>query len=262
MNTYLRRITYIALSPLVMFALAACGDGGGSSGSGDTGNSPPPPPPSDTGNSLPPSSGPGDAENFFPNATGSSWNYLTTVTSSPGTGSTAFFDVITVTGTKAVSGTTASVFLESNPSGDGVPTEDYYFKNAGGVAYLGDNDAGDALSPAVVPYELALFPATARQIAHIARNGLDFGSDLDGDGIRETVNLVLTTSIVGFEPLSLGIGSFPRSVRSTEALTGTVVMSMDKRSIALASTLTRWSVPGMGTLRTSQNTSGRYDHDD
>ena len=37
------------------------------------------------GNTIPPNSGPGDAENFFPNATGNLWYYDTTTTAPSGT---------------------------------------------------------------------------------------------------------------------------------------------------------------------------------
>src|SRR5450759_33411 len=160
---------------------------------------------------------------------------------------------VTVTSTKTIGGQTASVFLESNPSGSGIPLENYYFKNAGGVAFLGTNDVTDKITAGIAPYIVALFPVTPGVVAHFDKNGLDFGSDLDGDGINETMNLTLTSTIIDFEPLTIGIGSFTRTVKNSEAVTGSVVLSQLKTSIPFSSTSTSWSAPGIGVLKTSQS---------
>ena len=143
------RLCLAGLSGLLLL-LAACGGGGGGSGGGAG---------SGLGNSLPPSSGPGDTENFFPNTSGSSWNYFASATN-PLPGYPAnYMDSVTVPGTKQVSGVTASVFLESNPQGGGTAVEGYYYKNNGGVSFLGTNDATDTITPQLVPYLVGLFPA-------------------------------------------------------------------------------------------------------
>ena len=234
-----------ALSGALALALlvAACGGGGGGSTSGGVGNS------------LPPSTGPGDAANFFPDTPGDTWNYFVTATDPLSSTSSSFLDAVRVTGSKSVNGTVARVFVESNPSGSGVAAEGYYFKNGGGVAFLGTNDPTDKVTPALVPNVVALFPVAPGMVAQLSRTGLDFGLDLDGDGVNESVNLSLTNSVVGFEPLTLGLGSFARTVRSSEVTTGSVVLSATRTSIAIASTLTRWSAPGVGVVRTSQSTT-------
>src|SRR4029077_1659093 len=57
-----------------------------------------------------------------------------------------------------------------------------------------------------------------------------YGSDLDGDGINETVNVTLSSSIVGFEPLAIGIGQCTRTVRSNETITGSILLSKTNTS--------------------------------
>lgn len=189
-----------------------CSSGGGS----DT---------ADFGNNLPPASGPGDVENFFPTTIGSSWNYFATVTN-PLNGAPAYFmDEVTVTGTHPVNGQIASVFEETNPSGSGMPLSAYFLKNAGGLAYLGSSDATDTMTAAIVPYILATFPVTPGIVAKFSKSGLDFGVDLDGDGINESANVSVTNTIDGFEPLEMGIGTFARTVKSNEAISGTVIQS-------------------------------------
>jgi len=233
------------LVTLVCFAalLSGCGGGGGGGAPASTG----------VGNTLPPSTGAGDVENFFPNAPGTSWNYFATATNPIAGSPSSYMDSVTVTGTKTIIGQTASVFLESNPSGSGIPTEGYYFKNAGGVAFLGTSDATDTINAAITPYLVGLFPVTPGEVAHFSKNGLNFGADLDNDGINETMNLTLTSTVNGFEPLALGIGSFARTVMNTEALSGTVMLSDLHVSVPFSSTTTRWSAPGIGVLKTSQS---------
>src|ERR1700756_5502268 len=98
---------------LIACLAAACGGGGGGSGGGGGGGN---------GNSLPPSSGPGDVENFFPNAVGNSWSYLTISTNAGSAQPLPFLDSVAVTGSKSVNGSSASVFLDSNPSDSGTPS--------------------------------------------------------------------------------------------------------------------------------------------
>lgn len=239
----MKKIMGLMLLAFVGFALSGCGQSGG--GGATSGTS--------VGNSLPPSTGAGDAENFFPDAQGTFWNYFATVTNPLAGAPSSFMDSVSVTGTKAMGGQTASVFLNSNPSGSGIPLEGYYYKNAGGVAFLGTNDVTDTITAGTVPYIVGLFPVTPGVVANFGRNGLDFGEDLDGDGINETVNLTLTSTIIGFEPLALGIGSFARTVKNSEAITGSVVLSQSRISVPFSSTSTRWAAPGIGVIKTTQS---------
>jgi hypothetical protein len=239
--------TYKKLVTVILVLVSACGGGGGGSGAGTSGGA--------NGNSLPPTAGPGDTSNYFPTASGSSWNYSATVTNPLSGAPPNFLDSVTVTTTKAVDGVNASVFLEANPSGSGTPVEGYYYKNAGGIAYLGTNDPTDTVTPAITPYEVALFPVTPGTIASFSKTGVNFGKDLDKDGINETVDLTVTTAITGVDPLSIGIGSFASAIKSTETLSGNVILSSNKQQIPFNSSITRWSVPGAGILKTTQSTT-------
>jgi len=224
---------------LLTLLLSGCSSGGGS----DT---------ADFGNSLPPASGPGDVENFFPTTIGSSWNYFATVTN-PLDGAPAYFmDDVTVTGTSPVNGQIASVFEESNPSGSAVAISAYFLKNSGGLAYLGSSDPADTMTAAIVPYILATFPVTPGIVANFHKTGLDFGVDLDGDGINESANVSVTNRIDGFEPLEMGIGTFARTLKSNEAISGTVILSVSKASVLFSGSTTRWLAPGIGVLKNNQ----------
>ena len=238
-----RTIAAVLSLTFIVALLAGCGGGGGDESAVTTDG---------FGNSLPPSTGPGDVENFFPNEPGSSWNYFATVTN-PLPGEPAFYmDSVTVTGTKAVLGQLASIFLESNPYGSGSPVEAYYYKNDGGVAFLGTNDVTDEITPKMVPFIVGLFPVSPGVVAKFDKNGLDFGDDLDGDGINETVNLTLTSTVIGFEPISIGIGSFANTAKHNESITGSVVLSFSKVAVPFSASMTRWSAAGVGVIKSRE----------
>jgi hypothetical protein len=241
-----RTLTFLSL-----MALAACGGGGGGGGGSA------PPPSSGYGNDIPPASGPGDAENFFPTTLASSWNYYATLNNSQAAASVNFLDSVTVTGTQSVNGHIATVFQESNPSGAGMPVSGYYLKNAGGVAYLGTSDVTDKVSPKIVPYVLALFPAAIGTVAKFDKTRLDYGTDLDGDGINETFNVSVTNTIDGFEPLALGIGTFSRTAKATESISGTVILSKTNTSVPFSGSASRWLAPGVGVLKSSQTATAQ-----
>ena len=96
-------------------ALGACGGGGSSS-----------PPPSSFGNTLPPSSGPGDASNYFPTDMGDRWYYDSVTTPPAGAPSNAFDNNI-VTGQQNVGGQLATVFQSAIVDDPAGPSESYYY---------------------------------------------------------------------------------------------------------------------------------------
>ena len=225
--------------------LGACGGGGGSSGP-----PPPPPPPASYGNTIPPSSGPGDSGNFFPTATGNAWYFDITTTPISGPQTTAM-DRILLTGQKTVLGESSSVFQDTliqDPTNPAAPTEDYYFKNAGGVSYMGSNDPNGALSAAFAPYIEVLFPVAPATVASFSKSNVSLG-DIDGDGKSDTATLALTAKVVDFEALDTAVGSLPRTARTTESLSGTVTLSSTGSSVPLSATTTTWSAPGIGVVK-------------
>jgi hypothetical protein len=223
--------------------LTACGGGGSSSGG-------PPPPPTSFGNTVPPSAGPGDAENLFPNATGNAWYFDSSTTSTSGV-KTLAMDRILLTGQKSVLGQSASVFQDTvieDPTAPAAPIENYYFKNAGGVAFMGSNDPIDALSTAFAPYIEALFPVAPGTVASFTKSNVNLG-DLDGDGKSELATLALTATVDDFEALDTAIGSLPRTLRSSESITGSVTLSSNNSSAPVTATTSTWSAPGIGVVK-------------
>lgn len=84
---------------------------------------------------------------YYPNAAGDTWAYWGTSSEISG----PYFDTVSVTGTKLLLGVNASIFLSDNQGGEGIPIEDYYFKDSRAFTYYGNNDPEDWLSPALIP---------------------------------------------------------------------------------------------------------------
>jgi hypothetical protein len=232
---WLRNLCSVALTALL---LAACGGGG--SGQGTS-----------FGNTIPPDSGPGDAELFFPNSTGDAW-YYDTVTTPPVGPQSRSLERIVVSGQQVVLGQTASVFQDTvidDPAAPGTPTGSYYYKNAGGLAFMGDDDPSDTAGTQFAPYVEALFPLSPATVASFGKNGVNIGVDLDGDGRAETANLTLTAKVVDFEPLDTAIGSLQRTVKTSESLDGSIILSSGSSSVPFTSLTTTWSAPGIGIVK-------------
>jgi len=238
----LRKICLALTVPCLAALLQACGGGGNSANS--------------FGNTTPPSSGPGDAENFFPNATGNVWYYDTTTTQVSGT-QTPSMDLILITGQKSVLGEPSSVFQDTvivDPTAPAAPVEDYYFKNPGGVSFMGSNDPNGALSAAFSPYIEVLFPVAPATVASFSKSNVSVG-DLDGDGKTETATLALTSKVEDFEALDTALGSLPRTLRTTEVLSGTLTLSSNSSSVPISATTMTWSAPGIGVVKRTSSVS-------
>ena len=175
----MRRVTWSKLRPLAVVGLlglflGSCGGGGGG-GSGGV-------PQSAEVAVVLGRPGPGDVENRFPFAVGNVWHFQGT-TAGTGLPEVKFTNIVTVSGTRQVSGVEASVSSESNPGNLGIFVETFLFKDANGIANFGNSDPTDFLAAPIVPFWEGLFPLTAGgSFVQLDRKGLDFGDDLDGDG--------------------------------------------------------------------------------
>ncbi len=241
---------------VAFLGMSACGGGGGggsgsgggggsnsgSSGGGGGGGSGP------LGSTVPPTTGPGDVEGFFPNHTGDTW-YYDGVSTPPMGPADHYFDTLAVTGQKSVLGQPASVFLEQSSDSPGMSVESYYYKNDGGVAFMGVSDPSDTLSAAVAPYVEALFPVAAGTVTNFSKTSVSFGDDLDGDGVVETMDLSLTVTIAGFEPLNMQLGTFARTAHVTDSVTGTVTLSKDRSKVPFTSRQDAWAAPNAGIVK-------------
>jgi len=227
-----RSALFALISSLI---LAACGGGGGS---GD-GSTPPPPPPA----------GPGDTEKFFPDSVGDIWYFDATTSQSMMPGSVEHgFQQLAVAGTRSVGGTLSKVFESSDPANPSESLETYYSKDSNGVTNRGNNDPGDTLTAAAVPYLEGKFPVVVGTITDLSRTNVDWGEDLDGDGRSERVDFRLRITMDGFEAQTVPAGSFSRTARRTSSIDGTIRATRGQ-NLPFTATEHLWSAPGVGIVR-------------
>ena len=196
-----------------------------------------------------PSTDPGDPEQYFPNNLGDTWYYDIRETE---TGGAPFSDIAkrSVVGSKVVLGQLASVF-EQRLLSDNTVIENYFAKKAGGVLNLGNNDPEDPLSPQLIPYWELLFPIQVGQLPLVSKSGLDFGSDLDGDGMNERLDLSLHSSITGVEPVTVPAGAFAAAGKRLSILNGALWLSESGAVVSISGREETWAVAGAGVVKST-----------
>ncbi len=217
----------IAMCVLIAL-LAACGGGGGSNVPERT----------------------GIAESYYPVSIGSRWTYEISSSTAPG----SYLDEMLITGTRLISGVTAWVFSESNPSGDGVPLESYYTKDARAFAFLSDSSASGWLGSVANSFDLMRFDGTFSASPLLSQINADLGEDLDGDGLNERVDVVLTGTVEGYETLVTNAGSFSNTARLRYDLSATLKLTTGA-TIPFTETIHEWRAPVLGPMRQTVQTN-------
>lgn len=233
----MRTRTVAILLPVLM---AACGGGGG-------GGAQPTPTPSVTGSQFAPTSGPGDTQLYFPLGAGDQWFYNTT-TNDPKASAPTGFSVVSVNGTHTVKNVSATVVTTASQTGASTGTSDnYYYASAGGITYLGNNDATDGITPLIIPYPQLLFPVNTGQVARIVGTNLSLGDDNQGNQI--TGNLNYTIANADFESVTVPVGTFPNALKQVTSTSLSGTDSLTQQTVTVTGTETTWLVPGIGATK-------------
>lgn len=195
--------------------------------------------------------GPGDIGNYSPTSIGNMWTYRTTVT--PGS-SANIKKTNSFTGTKMFNGRLTSVSSEIKSDQFGTSSkEDYVVKNSNGYFQYGDNDPKDIMLPQIAPVERLEFPIQpGRTFGKINKTGLNYGQDLDGDGIPETFDLSEANTYVGFETITVPAGMFSNAVKLTKSSAAKISLSTTKKQVLVIATENLWLAPGIGIVRIDQ----------
>jgi hypothetical protein len=202
--------------------------------------------------------GPGDIGNYFPSSFGNTWVYQSTTSQSPGTTST-FTTTDSFTGTKVFNGLLTSVLTETKSNKTGQPLEDYSIKNSVGNFEYGDNDTTDFLLPLIAPVQHLIFPIQpGRSFGQISKTGLNYGQDLDGDGVPETFDFTYNTTYINFETVNVPAGVFPNSIKMTINSTATITLSKSKKLEIITITENVWLAPGIGMIKNSISIQGQF----
>ena len=190
------------------------------------------------------------SSDYFPDTIGSHWEYHGQITEGPlQTIEHKFFtNVSTVVGTKPLRGMTVTVFHDTNPGNHG-PSDSFYRRDVVGIVYHG-SDPGTPLEKQLIPYQIVRFPIQiASTIQQFDKKGLDFGTDMDRDGVNEKVDAHGTSTVAGLESITVPAGTFKDAVKVEAYMRMKIHLSGGSRTVTGTDVMTAWFAKGVGLIK-------------
>src|SRR5262245_28527738 len=205
---------------------------------------------------LPPSiaaddlTGISQSSDYFPDTIGSHWEYRGQITEGPlQTIENKFFtNVSSVVGTRTLRGMTVTVFHDTNPGNHG-PSDSFYRRDVVGIVYHG-SEPGTPLEKQLIPYQIVRFPIKiSSTIQQFDKKGLDFGTDMDRDGVNEKVDAQGTSTVAGLETVTVQAGTFKDAVKVEAYMRMRIHLSGVPRTVTGTDVMTAWFAKGVGLVK-------------
>ncbi|MFO0773812.1 MAG: hypothetical protein U0172_03995 [Nitrospiraceae bacterium] len=191
-----------------------------------------------------------DSASYFPDEVGNRWSYRGEVTEGPlqTIDRKLFVNESSVLRAETKDHVKVKVFHDSNGGNHG-PSTSYYRRDAAGVVYYG-SDPGTPLEKQLTPYQIVQFPLRiGSSFEQFNRTELDFGSDMDQDGVNEKVDVTGSVSVLGEEPVTVPAGTYDHAVRIEARMTMRILLS-DSRKVAVGTdVMTAWFAKGVGLVK-------------
>ncbi len=187
---------------------------------------------------------------YFPDQTGNEWHYRGQITEGPlQTVEHKFFsNVSSVTGTKTIKGMTVTVFHDTNPGNHGI-MDSFYRRDSVGIVYYG-SEPGTPFEKQLVPYQIVRFPMkVASSFPQFNRKDLDFGNDLNRDGINEKADAHGDASVLGQESVTVPAGTFKDAVKVEARMYMNIYLSGTKKTVQGTDVMTAWFARGVGLVK-------------
>ena len=187
---------------------------------------------------------------YFPDRIGNEWHYRGQLTEGPlETIELKYFsNVSSVTGTKAIKGMTVTVFHDTNPGNHG-PMDSFYRRDSVGIVYYG-SEPETPFEKQLVPYQIVRFPMKVlASFPQFNRKELEFGSDLNRDGIDETVDAQGDATVLGQESITVPAGTFKDAVKVEARMHMQIYLSGTKKTVQGTDVMTAWFVKGVGLVK-------------
>lgn len=187
---------------------------------------------------------------YFPDQIGTEWHYRGQITEGPlQTIEHKFFsNVSSVIGTKVIKGMTATVFHDANPGNHG-PMDSFYRRDSVGIVYYG-SEPGTPFEKQLVPYQIVRFPMkVSSSFPQFNRKDLDFGSDLDRDGINEKADAQGDATVLGQESVTVPAGTFKDAVKVEARMHMQIHLSGVKKSAIGTDVMIAWFAKGVGLVK-------------
>ena len=192
----------------------------------------------------------GQSSDYFPDTVGSHWEYHGQITEGPlQTIEHKFFtNVSTVVGTRTLRGMTVTVFHDTNPGNHG-PSDSFYRRDVVGIVYHG-SEPGTPLEKQLIPYQIVRFPIKiSSTIQQFDKKGLDFGTDMDRDGVNEKVDAQGTSTVTGIETVTVEAGTFKDAVKVEAFMRMRIHLSGTSRTVTGTDVMTAWFAKGVGLVK-------------
>lgn len=190
------------------------------------------------------------SSDYFPDTIGSHWEYRGQITEGPlQTIEHKFFtNVSTVTGTKTLRGMTVTVFHDTNPGNHG-PSDSFYRRDVVGIVYHG-SEPGTPLEKQLIPYQIVRFPIKiSSTIQQFDKKALDFGTDMDRDGVNEKVDAQGTSTVSGLESITVPAGTFKDAVKVEAYMRMKIYLSGAAKTVTGTDVMTAWFAKGVGLVK-------------
>jgi hypothetical protein len=187
---------------------------------------------------------------YFPDQIGNEWHYRGQITEGPlQTIEHKFFsNVSSVTGTKTIKGMTVTVFHDANPGNHG-PSDSFYRRDIVGIVYYG-SEPGTPFEKQLVPYQIVRFPLkVSSSFPQFNRKGLDFGADLDRDGVNEKAEAQGDATVLGLESVTVPAGTFKDAVKVEARMQMQIHLSGAKKTAIGTDVMTAWFAKGVGLVK-------------
>ena len=188
---------------------------------------------------------------YFPDTVGTRWQYRGQISEGPlqTIENKYFSNVSSVTGTRTLKGgLVVTVFHDTNPGNHG-PSDSFYRRDAAGVVYYG-SEPGTPLEKQLTLVEHRRFMRfVAQSFQQFNRTDIDFGSDIDGDGTNEKVDVEGLSTVLGQESITVAAGTYPDAVRVEAKMTLKIRLSSVDRTAVGTDVMTAWFAKGVGLVK-------------
>jgi hypothetical protein len=190
------------------------------------------------------------SSDYFPDTIGSHWEYRGQITEGPlqTIDHKLFTNVSSVTGTKTLRGMTVTVFHDTNPGNHG-PSDSFYRRDLVGIVYHG-SEPGTPLEKQLIPYQIVRFPMKiSSTIQQFDKKDLDFGTDMDRDGVNEKVDAQGTSTVTGLESITVPGGTFKDAVKVEAYMRMKIHLSGASKAVTGTDVMTAWFARGVGLVK-------------
>ena len=187
---------------------------------------------------------------YFPDQIGNEWRYRGQITEGPleTVEHKYFSNVSSVTGTKVLKGVTVTVYHDTNPGNHG-PSDSFYRRDSVGIVYYG-SEPGTPFEKQLIPYQIVRFPMKiASSFSQFNRKGVDFGTDLNQDGINEKADAQGDSTVLGQESVTVPAGTFKDAVKVEARMQMQIHLSRTKKTALGTDVMTAWFVKGVGLVK-------------